>query len=519
MTREATTTTGRTQPRTDDPAAGGGRQTRRRKAPGKALTLGAYRRVSRQGERADERFRSPTFQRELLDHWASGEGHALRHFKAEVDVSGSKPKRAVLDQIIAAIERGELDGIAVPKLNRLARLRPKDRVELFDRIERAGGVVLSASENIDASTPEGRFTLEVFLGIARMEWEQKAEAFAIAKENAVELGIAIKARAPFGYRFDARHALEVVEDDALVVRELFELRLGGACYGDALAHFERATGRSSYRTTMRTILENRAYLGELHYGRETPLVKLDAHDAIVDLELFDAVQAINGERSPGRGVAVGKAKSLLAGIVKCQGCGRGLVCSSTGRARRLSYKCPADTRHCPARASVLAEELDAHVIERVLAWAGPIADDEVEVELEREPRDRTHAELRLAEAEASLLAWSDRPRAAGSESGAAYAAGLAAREERVELRRNELAALGQASELDAARSSIREALEGDELETAEKRRLLSVVLAAVVARKVPRLTPVADRVELIFASSAPDAIAEDELELVAQASA
>ena len=511
-TREA----GRMQERT----VPGERVAKRRRA-GVPKILAGYRRVSRQGDRADERFRSPTFQRELLDRWATGEGVALRHFKAEVDVSGSSAKRDVLETIIRAIEAGELDGIAVAKLDRLARLAPRDRVELFDRIEAAGGVVLSASENLDASTPEGRFARDVFLGVARMQWEKYAEQFAIAKESAVELGIAIKSVAPFGYRFRTVatktapvHSLEVVAEEAVLVRELFELRLAGASYGDVLAAFEQATGRSSYRSTMRAMLENRAYLGELRYGREVELVNAGAHEAIVALELFEAVQATNQARSGGRGVAVGKAKSLLAGIVKCEGCGRGLVRTRTGSARTYAYKCPNDSRHCSARAHIGAEALEAFVVDETIEWAGAIAELEVEAVVEHAPDDRDQAELRLAEAEASLLAWSV-DLAMQDRNAGAYAAGLQAREQRVELRRSELAALGQASELEVARSSIRQALAGEELETDEKRRLLSVAIARLVVRRLPRRgASVAERVGLDFASSTPDVIAEDVDELL-----
>ena len=503
MTRDDTTQAGRMQAGT-------------RGAP---KILAGYRRVSRQGDRADERFRSPTFQRELLDRWADGEGVALRHLKAEVDVSGSSAKRDVLETIIRAIEAGELDGIAVAKLDRLARLAPRDRVELFDRIEAAGGVVLSASETLDASTPEGRFARDVFLGVARMQWEKYAEQFASAKENAIELGIAIKSVAPFGYRFDDRHGLEVVAEEAVLVRELFELRESGAAFADVLAHFERATGRRSSRQTMAAMLVNRSYLGELHYGKREALANLSAHEAIVDVELFEAVQAVNVARSAGRGPTVGKAKSLLAGIAKCQECGTGLIRTRTGSRKAYSYKCPSETRHCAARAYIQADALEAFVVERVLDWAGSVAEAEVEVELERGPADRDQAERRLGEAEASLLAWSidlvmqDR-------NAAAYAAGLAAREERVELRRNELEALGQASELESARSTIREALAGDsELETdertAERRRLLAVVLDGVVVRRMPyRGAGVAERAEILFARSTPESITEDRGELV-----
>jgi site-specific DNA recombinase len=478
-------------------------------------TYAGYVRVSRQGSREDERFRSPSFQAELIEQYGAREGLAIELAPAEIDVSGSKAKRPVLDELIRRVEVGELAGIIVAKLDRLSRLAPRDRVELFERIESAGGVILSASESLDASTPEGRFARAVFLEVARMQWEKYRDNFEHAKVNAIELGIPIASLPPYGYR-RAEQRLEVVEAEAAVVRELFELRAAGASYGVVLAHFERESGRSSYRQTVHGMLGNRTYLGELHYGRAAELVNEEAHPAIVELELFEEVQRMNAERGRGNARHGGKAKSLLAGIVKCAGCGRGLVETATGRARTRSYKCPNDARHCASRASINSSELNAFVIERVLEWAGPSADELVELEAELDVRgDRVVGEHRLAEAERLLLEWSiDLERQERSPD--AYQAGLAAREERVALRRRELEALGEASELEVARSTVRQALAGDELEVAERRRLLGAVLGAVIVRKTPRRgAPAAERVELRFgSSSAPAAVAQDRAELV-----
>jgi hypothetical protein len=69
-------------------------------------------------------------------------------------VSGSKAKRPILEAAIERVEAGKTAGIVVARLDRLARLIPSERIALLERVEAAGGIVLSASENIDASTPE-----------------------------------------------------------------------------------------------------------------------------------------------------------------------------------------------------------------------------------------------------------------------------------------------------------------------------------------------------------------------------
>ena len=91
----------------------------------------------------------------------------LVDYPDELDVSGNSRTRIVLDRILGDLEAGRVDGIVVAKLDRLSRLRPKERIELVDRIEtELGGVILSATESNDISTPQGRMVRELFLARA-----------------------------------------------------------------------------------------------------------------------------------------------------------------------------------------------------------------------------------------------------------------------------------------------------------------------------------------------------------------
>jgi DNA invertase Pin-like site-specific DNA recombinase/fructose-specific phosphotransferase system component IIB len=484
--------------------------------------LGLYVRVSRQGTREDERLRSPDFQRDLVRRVLGG-SFELVDYEAEIDVSGSKTKRAILDEIIAAIEAGELDGIAIAKLDRFARLRPKDRVELIARIEDAGGVIRSASEQLDTSTPEGRFARDVFLGVARMQWEQKDADLKVAKREAIAAGRAIMTTAPFGFRFDEAHRLVVVEEEAELVRELYELRLEGWSYGSLAELFNERTGRSVSDMTTRRMLENRVYLGELHYGRreDTRLVNLDAVDAIVDVDVFEAVQRVNEERAPGRGVAVGRAKSLLAGIAICQGCGRNMSRKTTSSGRTI-YKCNTTRPHrCPRSATIGLDELDAYVIERVLQELGPVVDEDVEVELGATV-DAALAEQRLERAQAAVIAYETDVELEERLGAEAYEAGREARLELVERRRAELDAAGEQTEIQRARTTLRRELTDGEATVDERRRLLAVVVDAVVVERTPRRgAPAAERAEVVFATAtaADEARSKDLVELAESAAA
>jgi DNA invertase Pin-like site-specific DNA recombinase len=501
--REATKRTGR-------------RQTRAR---GRRL-LGGYPRVSDVGRReADERLRSPEFQEELIDRVAGEHDVDVRMYPPELDVSGARKSRAILDELVEAIEAGELDGIIVAKLDRLSRLAPKDRLELVERIESAGGVILSASEAFDTKTPEGRFVRELFFSLARMEWEKIAGNWDQAKRGAIAAGRAIARTPAFGYRFDRDHRYVKHPAEAKVVVELFELRAAGASWTTLLERFEERTGRSTARQTMSELVRSRVYLGEVSYGE---LVNAEAHEAIVELDLFETVQRVNAERA-GDGAGLrhsGAPVSMLGGVATCHGCRRPMSSHTKANGRRRRYECA--TPGCPARASIVADELDAYVWDEVLEWAGPAADELVELELELDASgDRIVAEHRLAEAERVALEYEldvELELEIGRE---AFAAGRRARLDVVELRREELEACGQATELELARTTLRQAVESHELEVAESRRLLKVVLVDVIVRRAGRGVAIDERAELRYAaplrSAGSEAIGEDREELVKQA--
>lgn len=466
-----------------------------------------YIRVSRVADR-DERLRSPEFQAKAIAAKAAAEGVALELFDAELDVSGSKKARAILDAIVAKIEAGELAGVIVYNIARLSRLKPLDRIELVERIEAAGGRIVSCSESFDPETPEGRFVRDLFFSLARLEWEQKAEQFAVAKAAAVERGAKLAKTANFGYRFDAAHVLAVEASEEPIVLELFEARRAGRSFGEIAELFEQRTGRPTSHQTISELLRNRVYLGEVHYGGgDSPeLVNARAHDAIVPVDLFDAVQRVNAERSSGPGSG-GKAKALLAGIATCAGCGRTLGRSTATGPSRPFYKCPSSAKKCSARASIGEAALDDFVTAGVLEWAGPKADELVELELELgAATPRIVLEHQLAEARRVLAAYEADVETELRVGPEAYAAGRTARVELVAKREAELEAAGRESAVEIARTTLRAELEteldrDDEISVAERRRLLAIALdGVVVSRTARRGAPAAERVALDFAA-------------------
>ena len=198
---------------------------------------------------------------------------------------------------------------------------------------------------------------------------------------------------------------------------------------------------------------------------------------------------------------------LLTGIARCESCRSKMHGTTAGSKGRVYYRC--SSRTCTARANVLAEELDRYVIDELRAWAEPVADEPIELQaigdvLLEERRLELVAVLDAARHE--LETFVVGARGLGAE---LLAAGIAGREDDVELALQELEAFDAANvnaiELSTVRTSLREVRELLELDVAERRRLIAVVLDRVVVSRGrlvnsrrARLQPVAELAELVF---------------------
>jgi Recombinase zinc beta ribbon domain/Recombinase len=336
---------------------------------------------------------------------------------------------------------------------------------------------------------------EFELDVARENWEA-------AKASAVDRGVKIASRAPFGYRFDENHRLEPVAGDRDLVVELFERRADGASWGELLELFEARTGRRSYKQTIKHMIENRAYTGAVTYA---DLVNPKAHDRLVELELFEAAQATSAAWKAGAGATqrFGRgAQSMLGGIAKCAACGAGLARSSGGGGKAAIYRCP--NHRCTARASIAELALDAFVEEELFAWAGELVDEEVAVGIEPEAPARSprqELERRLGDARQAVELFATSPDYFGL-SPELFAAGARARQAFVEELELELGEVDAGDELAEIRTTLRQAWV--ELPDERRRLVASVVAAVVVERKDrARPKPIGERARVIFGSSSP----------------
>ena len=143
-------------------------------------------------------------------------------------------------------------------------------------------------------------------------------------------------RPPYGYRVGMRRRLELVQDEAVLVRYIFRLYLHE---GLGIRLIARRLNEESFHTrrggnwsmvSIRDILRNRVYLGTYsRFGVRVP----GSHPALITPDDFRAVQ----DRLSARRNNYSKRQPspfLLAGLVHCGHCGNKMI----GVSRRQSWK-------------------------------------------------------------------------------------------------------------------------------------------------------------------------------------
>jgi len=107
--------------------------------------------------------------------------------------SGKNTKRPQLLLLMDTVQKG--DKVIVESISRFAR-NTRDLLELAEQLTTKGVEFVSQKENIDTTTPTGKFMLTVFGAVAELEHgyilQRQAEGIASAKARGKHLGRPIK---------------------------------------------------------------------------------------------------------------------------------------------------------------------------------------------------------------------------------------------------------------------------------------------------------------------------------------
>ena len=251
-------------------------------------------------------------------------------------VSGTRADRDELQRLLSDVEN--VDIILVTKLDRLYR-SIKHYLNMMDVLDRAGVGWLAIWEPMyDTTTPSGRLIVNQMMSIAQFEAENTGQRIRQVFDYKKSRGEVLSGKVPAGYRIEDKHLAP--SDIAPYARIAFETYARTSSIGQTLFECSGLPGLPRNKSSMKKMLKNRIYIGELH---GIP----GACPALVPESLFETVQrnlSMNVKMSQ-------KHTYIFSGLCKCSECGMAYIAMTMKRrdrkTPRVFYRCSGHHRRPP----------------------------------------------------------------------------------------------------------------------------------------------------------------------------
>ena len=301
----------------------------------------------------DQQFNSLDAQREAAENYIASQRHenwvALSDRYDDGGFSGGNTDRPALTRLLADVERGQINTIVVYRLDRLSRsLVDFGRIHEF--LEKRGVSLVSVTESINTTTPQGRMMVNVLLSFAQYERELIGERTRDKMSAARRRGRWTGGMPPLGYDTAPEGGRILInKDEAEQVRAIFDLYVEHTSLIKVVEELNRRGSRQKSWTTKtgkyrqgqpwtknaaHRLLTDPLVAGMMKLGAETfP----GEHDAIVPKPLFKKVQRIlEANRNDGGAPHRNRHGFLLRGLLRCSACNAAMTPDWTRRSGRFT---------------------------------------------------------------------------------------------------------------------------------------------------------------------------------------
>jgi DNA invertase Pin-like site-specific DNA recombinase len=279
----------------------------------KPLRCAVYTRKSTE-DGLEQEFNSLDAQREACEAYILSQRHegwslVPSHYD-DGGFSGGNMERPGLKALLADIDAGLVDVIVVYKVDRLTRSLA-DFAKIVERLDAKQASFVSVTQAFNTTTSMGRLTLNVLLSFAQFEREVTGERIRDKIAASKKKGLWMGGPVPLGYQVIERKLVPVPEE-AERVRTIMRRYIASTSANQLIAELEAEGLRTKVqqrtsgphkggipfkRGSLFHLLANPIYRGKIvHKGK----VYEGEHEAIVDEELWDAVQARLQQKAPPR---------------------------------------------------------------------------------------------------------------------------------------------------------------------------------------------------------------------------
>ena len=317
----------------------------------KPLRCAVYTRKSTE-DGLEQEFNSLDAQREACEAYILSQRHEgwilLPNRYDDGGFSGGSMERPGLKLLLADIEAGLVDVIVVYKVDRLTRSLA-DFAKIVEQLDAKQASFVSVTQAFNTTTSMGRLTLNVLLSFAQFEREVTGERIRDKIAASKKKGMWMGGPVPLGYEVVARKLVPVPEEAERVckiMRRYLDIRSVPALIEvlrreGILTKVQNRTsgphkgGIPFRRGSLFHLLKNPVYRGKIvHKGQ----IYEGEHEAIVDEDLWDAVQAQLKEKAPSRKRPTNDPQQAMLRGLLTDPRGRPMVPTyATKRSRRYAY--------------------------------------------------------------------------------------------------------------------------------------------------------------------------------------
>lgn len=305
------------------------------------LRVAAYARVSTE---QDEQQSSYEAQLDYYStHIKSNPEWEFVEVFADEGITGTSTKhREGFNRMINSALNGEIDLILTKSISRFAR-NTVDTLSIVRQLKSAGVEVIFEKENLHTLDPKCEMMLTIFSSLAQEESRSISENVRWGQQKSMKDGnVSLPYSRFLGYKKGSDGKPEIVEEEARVIRRIYEMFLDGSTTGEiarALTadNIPTPAGKEVWcSSTVNHILQNEKYKGDAlrqktytvdfltkevrkNDGERAQYLIEHSHDPIIDPEVFDRVQEEIARRYPNRHKL--RTKSPFSCKLVCEDCG------------------------------------------------------------------------------------------------------------------------------------------------------------------------------------------------------
>lgn len=382
-----------------------------------------YLRKSRSDLEAEARGETDTLyrHRQALLALAQHYGYTVTQIYEEVRSGEMIADRPQVQNLLKDVASNQYGAVLVMDLDRLGRGNMIDQGLIQQTFRMSKTLIITPRKTYDLENELDEEWSEFESFLARRELKLITRRMHRGRRQSAMQGKFVGKQPPFGFCKGDDLKLYPDPEQAPVVRMIFEWRAKGmgrikiAQKLDDMC-FPSASGGKWESVTVRDMLRNEAYIGTIVFGqtkyhkdangqrhvtrlpRDQWIIAKDAHEPIIDMQLWNQVQEVNRSHNPHTKIDY-ELKNPLAGVVRCGLCGKAMVRRNHSGRNRPMYLCT--TYRCNTRISRF-DDVEERLIQQLRKIVTQLPSEDINIGKRQDKSELDFLKIKLVKSQEDL---------------------------------------------------------------------------------------------------------------------